>query len=385
MFILTVCCPILFLSLIWHRFDLNSRYSIRLTLWLSLSCYFTFYYVNGVDWSVYFLKFLGDDNPYLSFEFGFVLFFKALLFLTFEQFGLTILVFYLISFGFLFFILKRSNINEPFFLLCLLLIFGYTLLLEQLRQFVACIILLYAILNFHKGSSLKVSFFWIVIASTFHISSLILIPALILVSIRSVTLFVFFLLSSVITFVVILFAGYALIDALANYSFAIKKIAFYIQQTPLKLAFGWLNILDLIYIIFYCIYRKGIDRNSDTGFLARIVFVGAVIHLFSGSITFLARVTFIFYFIAIYTFSLSTDIYKKRLFSIKSYSSLMFSLFFSVFLFFNFLSYFRNVNSPIEFENLSFNPTVLFDNASVRALANKKFYDSMLNAANENK
>lgn len=383
MFILIICTPLLFLSLVWHRFNTSSHSILRGVFWLSFTTYFTSFYMNGVDWSIYYLKFLGDDNPYLSFEVGFVLFFKTLLFLTLGNFGAAILIFYFIAFGFLISVLK-NKVNEPLFYTCLFLIFGYTLILEQLRQFIACIIVLFAVLKYQKGSSLKIVFSWIVVASFFHISALIFIPTLLLVAIRSVTLFTFSIIFTVLAFVMVIFVGYTIIDILAQYSFAFKKISFYLQQAPLQLTFGWLNILDFIYILFYCVYRRVIDRNSDMAFFARVIFVGTTIHMFSGAVTFLARVGFFYYFIAIYLFALSPYLRGKRLLAIKSYTTLMISIFFSIVLFFNFSSYFRNAASPVEFENLNFYFLNTFDDDFSKALAMEKYLDAMKNSSEEN-
>ncbi|MGG5216347.1 MULTISPECIES: EpsG family protein [Rahnella] len=385
MFILMLCCPLLFLSLIWHKLTLNSRSIMRVIFLFSFSIYFTSFYLNGADWSVYFLKFLGDDNPYLSFEAGFVIYFKLLLLISFGQFGTAIFLFYLITFGMLISIVKKYKVNDALFFLSVFMIFGYTLILEQLRQFMACVIILYAFLKYREGNPLKTTLFWIILASFFHISSLIVLPTLFFLSIRSISLFVIFVISSVTAFVVLLFAGYALIDLLGNYSFAFRKVSFYLQQTPISLTFGWLNILDFIFVSFYSLYRKNIDNNSHIAYYARIVFIGAVIHMFSGSVTFLARLGFFYYFIAACLFSLSPNIHEKRLLAIRSYRSLMICVYFSIVLVFNFVSYFRNPVSPVGFYNLNFNLETLFDNKLAETLAKKKFQDAIDNLSVENK
>lgn len=380
-----LCCPLLFLSLIWHKLTLNSRSIMRVIFLFSFTIYFTSFYLNGADWSVYFLKFLGDDNPYLSFEAGFVVYFKLLLLISFGQFGTAIFLFYLIIFGILISIVKKYKVNDALFFLSIFMIFGYTLILEQLRQFMACVIILYAFLKYREGSPLKITLFWIILASFFHISSLIVLSTLFFLSIRSVSLFVIFVITSVTAFVVLLFAGYALIDLLGNYSFAFRKVSFYLQQTPLSLSIGWLNLLDFIFVFFYSLYRKNIDNNSDIAYYSRIVFIGAVIHMFSGSVTFLARLGFFYYFIAACLFSLSPNIQEKRLLAIRSYRSLMICVYFSIVLVFNFVSYFRNSVSPVGFYNLNFNLETLFDNKSAETVAKKKFQDAIDNLSVENK
>ncbi|CCK07627.1 FIG00638365: hypothetical protein [Cronobacter sakazakii 696] len=376
MFILLLTSPLLLLSLIWNKFAFSSQTILRFLFVILFSLFFTSYYLNGMDWSIYYLKFVDEGDPYSSFEFGFVLFFEGILFLTNNNYGLAILLFYLITFSILCLIIKRFKTNEPLFWACLFLIFGYNLILEQLRQFIACIIIFYALLKYNNDGKINWLIFWIFLAACFHVSSLIVFPAIALASFRNVTTFTLLTLVSIVGFIGFFFTGAAIVTALANANLAFTKIAYYLQQNPISLSFGWLNILDLIFVLFYFIYRASIDRVASVRLLTRLIFVGATIHLFSGSITFLARVCFFFYFIAIYVFCVVPKGESTRLFSIRSYNTLILALFFSGMLTLNFISYFRNEQAPLQFSNMTFRLLSFFEDDYVRKLANDKYYDA---------
>lgn len=376
MFILFLILPLLPLALIWHRVKNSSQNVLSLMLTITFSLLFTAYYLNGMDWSIYFLKFVDESDPYSSFELGFVIFFKSLLFISNNNYGITILIYYLICFGFLKITLKRFAVNEPLFWVALFLLFGYTLILEQLRQLLACIIVFYAILNFDEKKNKVQLIVILLLAATFHTSALIMIPAVFLALYRNVSLFIMITLTSIIGIIAILFIGYSVILQFSQLSFVFAKIAYYMYENPISLVFGWLNIIDLLFILFYLYYRHAIERNLNVSFLTRLIFIGATIHLFSGAINFLSRVSFYFYFLAIYLFCFSLSNNKKRYFVIKNYNTLILSLFFCSMLLLSFGSYFRNTSAPIAFDNLTFRLSPIFDDAYVRKLANEKFLEA---------
>lgn len=383
MFILIICCPLLILSLIWHKFTESSHCFLRCFLLIVISLYFASFYLNGVDWSIYYLKFLEDDNPYQSFEFGFVMFFKTLLFISGNNFGVAIVLFYLLVFGCLLSILKKYKTNDPLLLLSLFLIFGYTLMLEQLRQFIACVIIFYAILKYNENYSIKSVVVWILLASCFHASSLILLPALALTSIKNVDSFICLTLMSICGMVIFLFSGYVIIDALSGVSFVFQKILLYFELNPIEIRFRLLNILDVVFILFYVILRYRIDKKGDIRILTRILFIGSVIHMFSGSVLFLDRVTFFFYFIAVYLFCMTLNKQEKRVYSIRSNNTLILNIYFTLFLVVNFTSYFRNEYAPVIFQNMNYRIISLFDSEHVYNLALDTYSEAMVDIINK--
>lgn len=377
MFILIICAPLLMLSLVWHKFTENSQCILRSLIWILVSLYFAFFYLNGADWSIYYLRFLEGD-PYSSFEFGFVALFKILLFASGNNFGLAIILFYLLAFGFLLLILKKYHTNEPLLLCFLFLIFGYTLILEQLRQFIACIIIFYSLLKYNENNSIKNVVVWILLASSFHASSVILLPVLALTSIKNVNNFICLTLVSIWGIAIIfLLSGYTIIDTLSDVNFVFKKISSYLEGSSIEIRFRWLNILDGLFILFYIIYRHQIDKKNSTRILIRIVFIGCVIHFFSGSIVFLRRVTFFFYFIAVYLICMSPNANTKRVYSIHSNNTLLLNVYFTLLLIVNFSSYFRNEYAPVAFQNMNYRIISLFDSELIHDLALSTYFEAM--------
>jgi len=370
MFILINVIPLLLFSLIWGRFNTGSKQVIRSTIWGVLIISFTAFYINGVDWSIYYSRFLNDDDLYLAFEPGFVFFFKLLLFLSGNNFGIAILLFYMFVFTMLGYNLTKVKINEPLFISALLMVFGYTLILEQLRQFIACVIIFAIIINYCKSHSLPRLIIGTIIAASMHVSALIIIPAILLCKIKNRKIFIAVTVSSISLFAFLLIFGAGLVAFLAQFNFAFKKILFYIEQNPISIQFGWLNILTFLYVVFYIYYSYQIEKKQELLLLNRIIFVGAVIYLYSGAITFLARVTFYFIFIAIFVFTLYAKESYRRIFEVKSYNTLFLNLYFFTFLVFCFFSYFRNTSAPVSFINLNYYTAAVFDEREIGRIAN---------------
>jgi len=354
-------------------------------LLIYLSFAISAYYLNGVDWSIYYLKFLLGDEAGQSFEFGFVVYFKILLLLCDNNFGLTVFLFYLISFWFLLNILKNNNSNEALFTFCLLLVFGLTLVLEQLRQLMACIISLFSVLQYNKNNSSKKFILYVLVASSFHVSAIIFIPSMLLTRIKSWRVFTLITMSSVLAIVAALFFGYAFVQYLSGVSTAFQKILFYMDKNPLSINMGWINLFVFLYVVIYLVYGKIIDRNDSLRFLQRMIFIGAVIFVFSGMITFLNRVSFYFIFIALYVVSFSKEDFYRREFAIKNINTLMLNIYLAVFLVLNNASYFRNADAPIVFLNLDTFFFSMMDKDYVNKLAMNKYLDASTSGINNEK
>ncbi|EJF32308.1 polymerase [Enterobacter sp. Ap-916] len=373
MFVLLLSTPMLLLSLIWEKFNYRSKAMLSVLCCIMFSLLFSAYYLNGVDWSIYYLKILYENNPYISFEPGFVLSFKAMLFIFNNNFGLVILVWYFICFGLLSRVLAAYQVNKPLFWCCLLLLFGYNLILEQLRQFLACIIVFYAVLNYNEDHNFRKFIMLSILGSLFHVSSLIIIPAVMLASIREHGKFMISTLFFIGGAVAFMFLGTAIINELSGFNLIFRKISIYMEMHPISLTIGWLNIIDLVFIVIYFCYRKTIDRHENIRLLTRLVFLGAVVHFFSGSITFLARVSFIFFFLAIYVFCIISPTSHRRMFAIRTYNTLFLSIFVFFMLAINLSSYFRNAQAPINFTTMDLRFISLFDKGYVESLAHEKF------------
>ncbi|WPU24678.1 EpsG family protein [Cedecea neteri] len=373
MFVLMLSTPMLLLSLIWEKFNCRSKLVLSIFFCIVFTLLYSSYYLNGVDWSVYYLKILYDSNPYASFEPGFVLLFRLILFVFNDNFGFVIFFWYLICFGCLSRTLSTYEVNKPLFWCCLFLLCGNNLILEQLRQFLACIIVFYAVLKYDKDRDFKKFIILSIIGSLFHFSSLIIIPSVILASIRENNKFIFTTLLMIVGAVAFIFLGSAIINQLAELNVIFRKVSIYMDIHPVELTMGWLNIIDIVFILAYLFYRRVIDRHDNIRLVTRLVFVGAVIHAFSGSITFLARASFIFFFLAIYVFCVISPASCRRMFAIRTYNTLFLSAFIFFMLAINFSSYFRNAEAPINFTTMDFRFVSLFDKNYVESLAHEKF------------
>lgn len=382
MFIMMNVIPLLFLSLIWGKFNTGSKNILRIIIWIVLVFSFSTFYLNGVDWSIYYTRFINDEDLYLAFEPGFVIYFKALLFIANDNFGFAILLFYALAFALLGYNLRKIRINEPLFISALLIVFGYTLILEQLRQFIACIIVFATIINYSMNKSLFRLIVGAIIAATMHVSALIIIPAIFLCKVKSRKLFISITVFSISLFAFLLIFGVKIITLLAQVNFAFKKILFYIEQNPISLQVGWLNIWVLLFVGFYVFYSHQIEKKENLRLLNRFIFIGAVIYLYSGAITFLARVTFYFIFVAIFVFSLYAKENYKRIFEVKTYNTLFLNLYFFIFLMLCFLSYFRNPAAPVSFGNMNYYVATLFDEREIGRIANVVLDDALSGESN---
>lgn len=382
MFIMMNVIPLLFLSLIWGKLNIGSKNILRIGIWIVLVFSFSTFYLNGVDWSIYYTRFINDEELYLAFEPGFVIYFKTLLFIANDNFGFAILLFYALAFALLGYNLRKIRINEPLFICALLIVFGYTLILEQLRQFIACIIVFGTIINYSINKSLFRLIVGVIIAATMHVSALIIIPAIFLCKVKSRKLFISVTVSSISLFAFLLIFGVKVITLLAQVNFAFKKILFYIEQNPISLQVGWLNIWVLLFVGFYVFYSYQIERKENLRLLNRFIFIGAVIYLYSGTITFLARVTFYFIFVAIFVFSLYAKENYKRIFEVKTYNTLFLNLYFFIFLMLCFLSYFRNPSAPVSFGNMNYYVATLFDEREIGRIANVVLDDALSGESN---
>ncbi|VDZ57874.1 Uncharacterised protein [Yersinia intermedia] len=319
-----------------------------------------------------FLSFIEGGTPFSIFEFGFVYFFKLLLYLSFGDFGTSILLFYLICFFLLSFILFKVNCNQPYFFAFIVLVFGYSLILEQLRQYIACIIVFYSFLCFvflQKGY-----FRWVIVASCFHASAIAIIPIFFLMKIKNdKSFFLISLLLAIVLFCLIFLSGH-LFSSLAGFNFVFEKINYYLSSYGVLLKFGFLNILDFIFILvcFFNIKHRNIKYKDDL--LVRLIYLGAIIHLFSSSIPFLVRISYYFYFVVVLYFSLQGNVFS-RLLSLKLFRAYCL---FALFIVFNLASYFRNPNAPISFYQLEVNSSYIFyDNNGLHDLAHEKWLSSI--------
>lgn len=347
MFILINSIFLLFISLLWPRLNFSSKRLIRIFTLFWLVILFSSFYLNGMDWVIYFIKFENIDELYLSFEPGFVFLFKSLLFFSSYHFGVAIISYYFITFSILLYYLSKYKLNEPFFIAILIIMCGHTLILEQLRQFLACLIIFPGIIEYQKNNSLKRFCLLVTLASLFHISALLILPIIFLCSIKNRYLFLISTISSFLIIIILLMSNHYLFPFLENFSFIFTKISYYLEKNPITIKFGWMNILIFIFFIMYMLNIKNIENHTSSKLLLRFLFIGATILTFSGTILFFNRFSFYFIFILIYMIL----IYNKNTKQKKS-REILINGYFILLVLFSFLSYFRNDVAPVKFDNL---------------------------------
>ena len=375
MYMILLSFPLFISSLFWWMFNSNIRKIISLLCIIWLSSLISCFYLNGNDWSIYFLSFLDNGTPFSSFEFGFVYLFKSLLFISFDNFGISIFLLYFFCLIFLSLILYRYKCNLPFFFALLILSLGFSLVLEQLRQLIACIIVFYSLLNF---SYFKKNYLILVfIASCFHASALVILPIFMLLKIKRDD---FFSIASLLSFILIFFGvliSKPVFNSLAGLNFIFAKIAYYLSLSEIEIKLGILNVLDFIFIALYCLRLVGKVNGADN-YLLRMIFIGSLIHLLSSSVPLFGRVSYYFYFIIFFYFSNIPFCFSRYV----RLNSIYVGCFLSIFIIFNFVSYFRNPIAPIDFLQLDVNMSYLYNgNNELFDLAQQKLISSnQLNA-----
>ncbi|MEG2270951.1 MAG: EpsG family protein [Hafnia sp.] len=370
MYMILLSFPLFVFSFFWMLLNssLKKMMSFLCVMWLSLliSCF----YLNGNDWSIYYLSFLDNGTPFSSFEFGFVFLFKGLLYFFSDSFGLSILFLYFICFSFLASVLNKYKCNTPVFFAFLILALGFSLVLEQLRQFIACIMVFCSFLNF---SYIRRNYLtWVIGASCFHSSALIIIPIYILLKLKKDS---YFSIVSLLSFVFIFFGlivSKPLFNSLADVNFIFSKINYYLSLSAVEIKFGFLNVFDFAFIFLYFFKIKNNVVGGDDSIL-RIIFIGALIHLLSSSVPLFGRISYYFYFILIFYFSKQSFVFSRYIEASKIYKN----SFFVIFILFNLASYFRNPIAPIYFLQMNTNATYLYNgNDGLFWLAQKKLSSS---------
>ncbi|MEQ0828325.1 MULTISPECIES: EpsG family protein [Enterobacter] len=360
MFILLQCMPLLFLSLLWPNFKDSLKKIVAYSLVFLLGVAYTAFYLNGEDWVNYYVNFFTREGT-AWFEPGFYLLYSCLSFLSHYNFGVTTLLFFLLSFAILTkFVLDNKDCNLPFFLLLLIICFGNTLILEQLRQFASAILALCALIT-RLNLNRKKSNFYLLLAISFHASAVIVACAFFLASIKNSKIFIFISLS-IASFLLLLLTSDSLVNIGVQLLPAIFiKIKVYREITDLSLHVGPSLIFSIVYLLYQL---KNIGKLKYTGdysvvFLKRQLFFGGLIFLVGIFIPFMSRMStffiiFLFYDVAINNYFKYFQIGRRVVLKF------VLVLFYS---FFSLASYFKNDIAPVSFDNLTFNfiPFVLND------------------------
>lgn len=352
MFILLQFVPLLFLSLLWSSFTANLKTIIAFILALSLGVTYTAFYLNGEDWVNYYVNFFTHDGT-AWFEPGFYLFYSCLSLLSYGNFGVATLLFFLLAFFILTkYLVENRDCNLPFFLLLLIVCFGNTLLLEQLRQFFSAIFALCALI-FRLNLKRKQSNIFLLLAISFHASAIIVACAFILASIKSSKLFI--IISISMTFFLLLLLTN---DSLVNIGVQILpaiflKIKTYREITDLSFHVGPSLLFSIIYILYQFTRFKKLHYSNEYSvvFFNRQLFFGGLVFLVGIFIPFMSRMSSFFIIFLFYDVAIN-NYFKHFMINKKAVLKFIFVLMFS---FFSMASYFKNDIAPVSFNNLNFN------------------------------
>ncbi|WP_455547869.1 EpsG family protein [Dryocola clanedunensis] len=354
MFNLLVCCPFFFLLIFWRRFNSGSLYFLNIIIVIYLTISYTGFYPNGEDWANYYVNFYTSEGS-SWFEPGFYLFFKALNFFSFGNFGFAILIYYLIAFVLLVNLLSKMHYsNSPLFFVLLIMCYGNTLVLEQLRQFYAIIFALYSIYYYLLNSigSRKKYLLFLFLALSFHTSAVILFLSFFLSRIKNVFIFVTIsLVCSALILILFVFPS-ALTSILVFVPQLALKLNQYLEITAMGLHLGPSLIISTCALIYFILNIRKMSPDFGVDWLIfRQIFIGLLIFMIGLYVPFAARFSIfytIFLFLYISTLRFTVDTPTKFSYS-KCYLVCVVVLFITT----NILSYYKNPIAPIKFNEYS--------------------------------
>lgn len=242
------------------------------------SCIFTAVYSNGIDWVNYYYVFDGFKSEFsINYDllFNIYLYVLANLSINFQS---AIFIFYLLSFYIAFIALKKAPIpiNIPATLLAMCLLGGLSLVVDQIRQFVAIVICFHSI-NFLLDKRIRLFIVSVLIASLFHYSAIIvLIFWHVYYSERKPLV----IKGICITTLMVLIGGIVLSNTEFVYSIPVvgvelaRKASLYSESLS-SVGFGFGIIADLIIITRFLI-RKSKDEYTR---IWNIIFIFACLHI----------------------------------------------------------------------------------------------------------
>lgn len=307
-------------------------------------------YFNGEDW-VNYHDFFQSAKAWYPPEVTFYFTLFLLKIISFSDFKFAIFIFYLLSFlsiynlffnskHVLFYCVKRYYL---LFISLVVVSLGPTLLLEQLRQFMALIFFLYAISSFSSGRKFS-AFVFLLLSVTSHVSAIILFLFSLLsffTAGKLKYLFCVLLLCILICIFILILNGHVFSSFFL--AFIQEKISRYLTvSTP---AIGLTHLLYFPYVVYFLLIYKEKNRSIYTNFFNRLAFSGALIYLLSCLFGFLTR--FSSYYIVVYSLCVAFELVGHQR-SIKNLGLILLSCI----IFFNGASYYSNPIAPIKFFNI---------------------------------
>ncbi|WP_255587682.1 EpsG family protein [Deefgea piscis] len=297
-------------------------------------------YFQGEDW-VNYRNFAMSGAVLSTPELAFNFLFKALYYFSGSLYPLAVYLYYVIAFLLIyyFFCFYGNGFFELktryfiFFVSGLFFIFGPTLVAEQLRQFLALIIVLFASSKCVKRQWLH-CLALVLLASFFHISAIVFISVFFCCSFFNKKRY--FIVSSIFLSIGLYFSVVSV--ALLSSGFVADKVETYLKAY--SFGFGIRHLICLFYIVTYvsCIDERKLERPYL--FLNRISFFGAVLMLTAVYLPFLDR--YAGYFLVFMFLNVLYGVcYKKSAYVLNFISIVLFLVFT--------FGYYRNSIAPFDF------------------------------------
>lgn len=262
---------------------INQSYSkvMSFAIMIIFSVFFTTYYFNGVDWLNYYYVF---DFFKSEFDIRYDLLFNLYLYLAanmLDVFQLAVFVFYIFSFYLLYRLTKVNVValNGPAFISCVVFLGGMSLVLDQIRQFVAICVAFYAF-NYLIQNNIKKFYRYVVIAALLHYSVLFILVFRLLINLGKKKI----ILSGFIVIALFVFLGGFIIFNLGFVSSIpligpelYRKVAIYVRELDsFKVEIGFGVLADIL-IVGYYLFRR--ERGNELDKLWALAFMSACFHV----------------------------------------------------------------------------------------------------------
>lgn len=307
-------------------------------------------YFQGEDW-VNYIEYFNSENIFSSPEIIFNSIFFLLSFIFNGNYTYSLLALYLIVFIALYNLFHNEkhvfciHIQGRYllFLSLLILSLGPTLLLEQLRQLVALVFILYAISeNFNQR---KVKFIVFILLSLFsHVSAIVMFVLIVLSSVDiSKRVFIFYVIFLLFVFYFAIVIPSSILSNVPIIGFVYSKIDRYLGVSVVGI--GIKHLVYFIFAAYYVFFYRESSRSKNIIFFARMSFAGAAMYLLSSLLPFTNR--FSSYFIVMYILFFLMEMSSCTWPKMKVSSLILIAL-----ILLTGISYYRNPISPLPFAML---------------------------------
>lgn len=369
MFLILVSGFALLVGVLWQYGNLNVRRILNWVLPVYLSFVFISFYFNGEDWiNYYFPLHEKSIDPYLMYEPLFVWSFISLQAIVGSGFGCAVLVFYYLAFSSFVAVVKKAQLNPYFFFAFFILTIGNTFILEQIRQLMAAVFVVWAFFWLVEGR-LKWALIFMVAAMLSHFAAVVMALVFWLVFLPSKRKFVAATVALGVIFTLLIFNVTKILPYFDWLGFAFAKLSSYVDNAQDGFALGYFSILDFLFIFYFLFLYD--EKDKLVMYLMRIAFTGAVFQfVFNFFPVMLRFISFHYVFIAI----LLAIEFPKMIGKIKIMRIILPVGLGLMFVLFSFSSYYRNPLHPVAFFNLDFSGLrIFFSDHDIYAIAREKF------------